>query len=119
MDNNFKFNSKVRYIYHCNSCHKNLICYTDERLEKEQLPTPFTATCPYCKGIMCDNGFRCIEEKVDIKEFNKNIDNNTAIFLLLDEDIKLYGDMACSCLHIRKDNKLIPTYKILTGKAEL
>ena len=33
----------------------------------------------------------------------------------LDElaNIKLYKDMACGCLHIRKNNKLIPTYAIL------
>lgn len=119
MDNKFTFNSTTKYIYHCNSCQHNLICYTDERLEKEQRPTPFTATCPYCKGTMYDSGFNHIEEKVDIKEFNKEVDNNTAIFLLLDNDIKHYGDMACGCLHIRNNNKLIPTYKILMGKVEI
>jgi len=119
MRNTFEFNSTIKYIYRCNNCKHNLICYTDERLEKEQRPTPFTATCPYCKGTMYDSGFNHIEEKVEIKEFNKEADNNTAIFLLLDRDIKVYGDMACGCLHIRKDNKLIPTYAILMGKVEL
>lgn len=119
MDTKFTFNSTTKYIYHCNTCQHNLVCYTDERLEKEQRPTPFTATCPYCKGTMYDNGFIHIKERIEITEFNKKNDNNTAIFLLLDKDIKVYGDMACGCLHIRKDNILIPTYTILLGKAEL
>lgn len=113
MESKFTFNSTTRYIYHCNTCQHNLICYSDERLEKEQRPTPFTATCPYCKGTMYDSGIYQIEEKIKITEFDKNSDGNTAIFLLLDKDIKLYKDMACGCLHIRKNNKLIPTYAIL------
>ena len=62
---------------------------------------------------MYDSGIYQIEEKIKITEFDKNSDGNTAIFLLLDKDIKLYKDMACGCLHIRKNNKLIPTYAIL------
>lgn len=116
MNSKFTFNSTTRYIYHCNTCQHSLICYTDERLEKEQRPTPFTATCPYCKETMYDSGFVSIKEKIEITEFNKEVDNNKAIFLLLDEDIKKYGNMACGVLHIRKNNKLIPTYMFLIGE---
>lgn len=38
MNSKFTFNSTTRYIYHCNTCQHSLICYTDERLEKEQKP---------------------------------------------------------------------------------
>ena len=35
MESKFIFNSTTKYIYHCNTCQHNLICYTDEKLEKE------------------------------------------------------------------------------------
>ena len=76
MESKFTFNSTTRYIYHCNTCQHNLICYSDERLEKEQRPTPFTATCPYCKGTMYDSGIYQNRRK---KLFEKLKNNSIAI----------------------------------------
>lgn len=117
MSDKFKFLSTNRYLYHCNKCGNNLICYQDERLEKEERPVPFFMTCPYCLNMnMCDTGFIHLIERVEINEFNKNVNKNNAIFLLLDEDIKKYGDMACGCLHIRKNNKMVSTFQELLDK---
>lgn len=116
MKDNFIFLSTNRYLYHCNKCNNNLICYQDERLEREERPVPFFATCPYCLNNMCDTGFIHQTERIEIKEFNNKEKLNNAIFLLLDKDIKKYGDMACGCLHIRKGNKLIPTFQELLDK---
>lgn len=110
-----KFNSTRTYIYRCNDCNGQLLCFEDERLEKEQRPTPFSTTCPYCNGQMYDKGYYDMKETLYIKEFDKNNKYNEAIFVLLDEDILNYGDMACGCLCVRKGDKLIATWDVYEG----
>ena len=114
MDNEIKILICGMYAYLCKDCGEEISCYVEKKLFDNNRPTPFMDKCPVCGGTIQDaTGFKLLPNSdFPIKEFKDNRDYNPAVYLLLDKDIKEYGDMACGNLHINVDNKLVSVHDL-------
>ena len=102
------------YIYACSHCGKEINCYVEKKLIDRQIPTPFMDRCPYCLENIRDVSGLCSLPPLEfeIKEFDKSKDSQ-GVYLLLDEDIKKYGEMVCGNLHIRLKDKFISVHDLV------
>lgn len=101
------------YTYKCFQCDKELNCYVEKKLNDRKIPTPFMDRCPYCLNNMTDvSGMIHLPPfEFEIKEFDKNV-NSQGVYLLLDKDIKKYGNMVCGNLHININNDFISVHDL-------
>lgn len=101
------------YTYKCTKCNKELNCYVEKKLNDKEIPTPFIDRCPYCFGNMQDISgmFDLPPYEFEIKEFN-NEENSQGVYLLLDDDIKEYGDMVCGNLHINIKGNFVSVHDL-------
>lgn len=107
------------FTYKCTSCGKALYCYVEKKLIDKEIPTPFMDRCPYCLKHMQDVSgmFALPPFEFEIKKFNKN-ENSQGVYLLLDEDIKQFGDRVCGNLHININNEFISVHDLVEVEKE-